>query len=64
MLYLDKVYSSPAAATVAVKKRGANGWWFWRVDGGQVLQELRDQLLNGDAATESDLPQSEELTVP
>jgi hypothetical protein len=46
MLFEGKTYSSPAAAARVVRGgRSGNAWYFWRVDGGASLNDLREQLL-------------------
>lgn len=46
MLYDGKTYSSPAAAARVVRGgRSGNAWYFWKVEGGPSLNDLREQLL-------------------
>ncbi|HWU29902.1 MAG TPA: DUF262 domain-containing protein [Microbacterium sp.] len=46
MLYDGKTYSSPAAAANAVRGgRSGNAWYFWRVENGAWLKDLREELL-------------------
>lgn len=48
MLYDGKTYSSPAAAARVIRGgRSGNAWYFWRVEGGAWLKDLREQLLRG-----------------
>lgn len=49
--YNGEVFNSPAAAARVVRGGASgNAWWFWRVEGGPVLNALRDRLLEGEAA--------------
>lgn len=46
MLYEGKRYSSPAAAARVVRGgRSGNAWYFWRVEGGPWLNDLREELV-------------------
>lgn len=46
MLYEGKIYDSPAGAAREVRGgKSGNAWYFWRVDGGPVINQLRDELL-------------------
>ncbi|WP_214104502.1 DUF4357 domain-containing protein [Acrocarpospora catenulata] len=43
-----RAYSSPSKAASAVTGTPANGWVLWRVPDGRTLDDLRDQLEEGD----------------
>lgn len=46
MLYDGKTYDTPAAAARDVRGgKSGNAWYFWRVEGGPVINELREELL-------------------
>lgn len=46
MLYDGKTYSTPAAAARVVRGgRSGNAWYFWRVEDGPWLKDLREELL-------------------
>lgn len=46
MLYDGKTYSSPAAAARVVRGgRSGNAWYFWRIENGAWLKDLREELL-------------------
>lgn len=46
MLFEGKTYESPAAAAREVRGgRSGNGWYFWRVEGGPLLNDLRTEML-------------------
>ncbi|WP_259064298.1 DUF1524 domain-containing protein [Microbacterium sp. AK031] len=46
MSYGGKTYSSPAAAARVVRGgQSGNAWYFWRVESGPLLNDLREQLL-------------------
>lgn len=46
MLYNGKTYESPASAARDVRGgKSGNAWYFWRVEGGPVINELREELL-------------------
>lgn len=50
MLYDGKAYDSPAAAARDVRGgRSGNAWYFWRVEGGPLLNDLRMELLRSQA---------------
>jgi hypothetical protein len=42
-----EVFGSPAAAARKVRGGSGNAWWFWRVEDGPLLNELRERLLDG-----------------
>lgn len=54
MLYEGKTYDSPAAAARVVRGgRSGNAWYFWRVEGGLLLNDLRTEMLQSiEASTE------------
>ncbi|KJL33115.1 GmrSD restriction endonuclease domain-containing protein [Microbacterium oxydans] len=54
MLYEGKTYDSPAAAARVVRGgRSGNAWYFWRVEGGLLLNDLRTEMLQTiEASTE------------
>lgn len=43
--YLGEVYSTPAAAARKVRGGSGNAWWFWKVEDGPILNELREAFL-------------------
>ncbi|WP_315073818.1 DUF262 domain-containing protein [uncultured Microbacterium sp.] len=46
MLYQGKTYESPAGAAREVRGgKSGNAWYFWRVEGGPVINDLREELL-------------------
>lgn len=46
MLFDGKAYGSPAAAARVVRGgRSGNAWYFWRVENGAWLKDLREELL-------------------
>lgn len=46
MLYNGKTYGSPAAAARVVRGgQSGNAWYFWRVEGGALLKDLREELV-------------------
>lgn len=46
MLYEGKTYTSPAAAARVVRGgRSGNAWYFWRLESGAWLKDLREQML-------------------
>lgn len=47
VLYQGQAYSTPAAAARRIRGGSGNAWWFWRVEGGPLLNTLRDRLLDG-----------------
>lgn len=57
--YLGEVYETPAAAARKIRNGSGNAWWFWRVENGPVLNELRDRLLNGVDDVAEDSPDEE-----
>jgi hypothetical protein len=42
----DKRFNSPSGAARAVRKRPTNGWYFWAVQDGRRLRDVRAQFLN------------------
>ena len=50
--YMGDVFPSPAAAARKVRNGSGNAWWFWKVEGGPMLHELRDALLNSGSGEE------------
>jgi len=47
VLYNGESFTSPAAAARKVRGGSGNAWYFWRVQDGARLNELRDRLLDG-----------------
>lgn len=46
MLYNGKTYSTPAAAARVVRGgQSGNAWYFWKVEGGARLKDLREHML-------------------
>lgn len=46
MLYNDKTYESPAAAARDIRGgKSGNAWYFWRIEDGPMLHELRAEML-------------------
>lgn len=46
MLYEGKTYETPAAAARDVRGgKSGNAWYFWRIEGGPVINDLREELL-------------------
>jgi hypothetical protein len=46
VIFEGESYSSPAAAARKVRGGSGNAWYFWRTEGGESLNSLRDRLLN------------------
>ena len=59
VLYEGEAFSTPAAAARRIRGGSGNAWWFWRVEGGPLLNTLRDRLLDGAAAEDSDVAEAE-----
>lgn len=46
MLYEGKAYDTPASAAREVRGgKSGNAWYFWRVEGGRIINELREEML-------------------
>lgn len=59
VLYQDVRMKSPAhAARVVRGGKSGNAWWFWQVEGGPELHELREQLLESTEQETNGLPGS------
>ena len=52
VLFNGESFGSPAAAARKVRGGSGNAWYFWRVQDGPLLNELRDRLLDGANATD------------
>lgn len=52
-----KLYKSPSAAGIALRKRSTNGWYFWAVADGRRLRDVRTEFQNS-------MPADEELELP
>ncbi len=47
-----KLYKSPSAAGIALRKRSTNGWYFWAVADGRRLRDVRTEFQNSMPADE------------
>lgn len=53
-----KRYASPSAAGHALRKKATNGWYFWAVDDGRRLRDVRTELQNAVPADTEPEPSS------
>lgn len=53
VLFEGEAYPTPAAAARKVRGGSGNAWWFWKVEDGPILNELREELLDGLTADEA-----------
>lgn len=54
ILLEGKLYKSPSAAGLALRKRSTNGWYFWAVADGRRLRDVRTEFQNS-MPTDEDL---------
>ncbi|GAA1645741.1 GmrSD restriction endonuclease domain-containing protein [Microbacterium flavum] len=52
-----KLYKSPSAAGIALRKRSTNGWYFWAIADGRRLRDVRTDFQNS-------MPADEDLELP